>query len=380
MTNGVNQLIANPQTPNFLQSLAGGLQARQQLQTGQIGLEQARQQQQRQQRLSGIQAAGGGVEELARGGFTERAANLQKLLTGESKEAREAFEFDIKKASALIQPGTTPQQFESTVRNNFPAKNADAILKIGQAGVQGFNSLLTKRGAGTKAFAPITLINNQTGEKRLVSPTVDPQTGQASLAPFQVPEGFQVSTETPEEERSADILAKGQEARAKVTGKTQAERRALAIEKGIDAADSFANVQRGLDLLDSIPTGGIDAVSLRAKQLFGVEGADEAELSNRLGKAVLAQLRTTFGAAFTEREGARLSDIEAGFGKSTEGNRRLLEQTKRLIERAARRGIRAARAQKDLDSVEDIEESLKFRFTSPTVPATTVGRFQVETE
>ena len=147
---------------------------------------------------------------------------------------------------------------------------------------------------------------------------------------------------------------------AKTKAAKREARQQLHMDNGIDAADATANIRRGLELIKSVPTGGISAVSLKAKQLFGVEGADEAELSTRLGKAVLAQLRATFGAAFTEREGARLENIEAGFGKSTEGNTRLLQQTLKILERKARRGIKSAIDAGDESTAEEIRAALIF--------------------
>jgi len=165
----------------------------------------------------------------------------------------------------------------------------------------------------------------------------------------------------------------------KVTGKEQAKRRQEQINRGLDAADSMANLKRAEDLLRLVETGGVDAVSLRAKQLFGVEGQNEAELSNRLGKAVLTQLRATFGAAFTEREGATLADIEAGFGKSTAGNKRLIAQTIRIVERAANRGIKAAEAAGDDEAAQDIRDALEFTLDD-SPKGNKVGRFVVEAE
>jgi len=147
---------------------------------------------------------------------------------------------------------------------------------------------------------------------------------------------------------------------AKTKAAKRETRQQLHMDNGIDAADATANIRRGLELIKSVPTGGISAVSLKARQLFGVEGANEAELSARLGKAVLAQLRATFGAAFTEREGARLENIEAGFGKSTEGNKRLLQQTLKILERKARRGITAAIDAGDESTAEEIRAALIF--------------------
>ncbi len=62
--------------------------------------------------------------------------------------------------------------------------------------------------AGIKSFAPITLVNSKTKEKRLVSPSINRTTGEAELTPFDIPEGFEVSRETAEEKRAADVVAK----------------------------------------------------------------------------------------------------------------------------------------------------------------------------
>jgi len=147
---------------------------------------------------------------------------------------------------------------------------------------------------------------------------------------------------------------------AKAGGAKSAERMQAQIDTGLDAADSLATVKRGLQLLDSVGTGGIDAAKLKATQMFGITGADESELSANLGKAVLSQLRATFGAQFTEKEGERLATIEAGFGKSTEGNRRLLQQAETILDRAARRGLKAAQDSGDTFTAEEIRKSMNF--------------------
>lgn len=153
----------------------------------------------------------------------------------------------------------------------------------------------------------------------------------------------------------------GDIAKSKATGKATGERIQLAIDDGLDASKGMAVIKRGLSLLKSVETGGIDNAMLQAKRLFGVESADEAELSSSLGKAVLSQLRATFGAQFTEREGQRLAEIEAGFGKSTAGNIRLLKKTEELITRTAERGIKAAVDSGDYRSAADIQDLLDFQ-------------------
>ena len=150
------------------------------------------------------------------------------------------------------------------------------------------------------------------------------------------------------------------------TAATEEEKRASTlIEQGTLAAESVAGLRRGIDLLKTIDTGGIDAVRLRAKNLFGIETADEGELTNELATAVLSQLRETFGAQFTEREGARLERIEAGIGKSTASNIRLLNQALGIAERKANRAIKAARRRDQMDVVDDIQNLLDYRIESP---------------
>jgi hypothetical protein len=132
------------------------------------------------------------------------------------------------------------------------------------------------------------------------------------------------------------------------------------IDRGITAADSTANIRRAVSLLDTVKTGGFDAALVRAKQIFGIEGADEGELSSNLGKAIIAQLRETFGAAFTKSEGDKLDRIEASFTKSPASNRRLLNNTLKLMERLANRGLKAAESREDDFAIQSITDALTF--------------------
>lgn len=163
---------------------------------------------------------------------------------------------------------------------------------------------------------------------------------------------------TPITSREAEEAASRGSAQQTMLGKEDATRMSGFINEGLSAADSMPVINRAIELLDSVQTGGIDAAKLAATNFLGVTGADEAELSNNLGKAVLSQLRSTFGAQFTEREGARLETLEAGFGKSTQGNKRILGQVKQLVERAARRGLDAAERSGDTFAANEIRASL----------------------
>jgi hypothetical protein len=156
------------------------------------------------------------------------------------------------------------------------------------------------------------------------------------------------------------ILREGEIAaqRAQATGSE--ERAQGIINKGLDAANSTAVLRRSLALLDRVATGGFNRVAFATKKLFGVEGGDEGELSANLGKAVLSQLRATFGAAFTAKEGESLKEIEAGFGSSVDTNKSLLNNALVIAENSAQKAIRRAELRGDYETADEIEAALQF--------------------
>lgn len=145
---------------------------------------------------------------------------------------------------------------------------------------------------------------------------------------------------------------------AKETGAGNIKRAQDYVDRGVTAAEGIPNVRRALTLMNDIQTGGVDKVAIRARQLFGIEGADEGELSYNMGKAVLSQLKDTFGAAFTLKEGERLEKLEAGLGRSPETNKRILAQALQVMETKAKRGADAARELDDDFAAQDIEKYL----------------------
>ena len=132
------------------------------------------------------------------------------------------------------------------------------------------------------------------------------------------------------------------------------------IDRAVPAAESTAVLRRSLDLLDRVDTGTFADVKLAVTDFFDVTGADVGELSQNLSRAVLSQLRETFGAAFTENEGRRLENISARFSQNNEVNRSLLRQALAIAENTARRGIQRAREEGDEATAQDIEDLLAF--------------------
>jgi len=160
-----------------------------------------------------------------------------------------------------------------------------------------------------------------------------------------------------------EIPIEAEKQTAITASKGAAQRSQKTIEAGLAASKGLPILNRALELLNVVQTGGFtNEIRLRVKVAFGIEGADEGELSANLGKAVLSQLRTTFGAQFTQQEGERLARIEAGFGKSPGTNRRLLNQAKQIAIDAARRAQKRAIAQKDFSTAQEIEEMINFKF------------------
>lgn len=142
---------------------------------------------------------------------------------------------------------------------------------------------------------------------------------------------------------------------ARAAGKGEGERGQDTIDLGLRAARQMPILKRTEGLLGELETGGFAGAGLRIKNALGIEGADEAELTTNMARAVLSQLRDIFGAQFTEREGARLERIEAGIGKSTEGNKRIIQNLIQMSNFKAERAIEAAKRNGDYFTVEEIE-------------------------
>jgi hypothetical protein len=160
--------------------------------------------------------------------------------------------------------------------------------------------------------------------------------------------------------RDSGVELAGDTAVATAEGSGSENRAQTIITSGLAAADASSVLRRSLQLLDTVKTGGPEAAKLLITNFAGVTGADEGELSANLGKAVLSQLRETFGAAFTEGEGRRLEGIEARFGNSAEVNRRLLDNALSIATRSAERAVKRAETRGDYETADEINDSLEF--------------------
>lgn len=282
---------------------------------------------------------------------------LDKVRTDPVKAQKE-----IEKELAFRYPDKMKKLMEATGKTATGTASQQEYKQAVDQGYKGslleFKKEVSARSSSTKQKTSPILVRDKEGNVSIAAGVFDTATGKLNteVTPLTGYEFVSKLGETAGEKRGAEVVQAGEKAAA-----TGEESRATAlISRGIAAAESTAQLRRAIDLLDTVKTGGIDSLKYQAKRLFGIEGADEGELSNSLGVAVLSQLRETFGAAFTENEGKRLERIQASFSKSPESNRRLLTQALRIATTTAKRARKAALARKDQDTVDDIDDLLSF--------------------
>lgn len=179
-------------------------------------------------RLQRILPAAKQMKSLISAGDADGAKLLAGQRMADLQQRREAGEEidDVETAGFLRILDTNPEQAESYL---------DSVLR--------FEGVASKD-AASKAFAPVTLVNPETNEKVLAAPTFNPNTGQAELSKFDVPKGFEISTETPEEKRAAEVVTAGEktrvveETKAGVAAQTKPE-----LERAITGAREYAKAE-----------------------------------------------------------------------------------------------------------------------------------------
>lgn len=344
--------------------------------------QQATEQQQETQRLVGIVQQGNSEQsrQAADRLFQlnpELADTLFKNMGATSSAQREDAS---RRASEILQ--TAPENREAVIRRQVAegeaqgrdmsdtlsligksTEDVDRTLNIVQAAALTAQQRLSGQGGGASKLGQSVVTTDPEGNLSFATPVL---TGDV-ITTQTTPIGGQIVSrsagETSAQRQQRDIQTAG----GQTTARAVSTRDQNFIDVGQRQADGTAIIRRGIQLLETIKTGTPEAIALAATNLLGITGADETELNANLGKAVLSQLRSTFGAQFTESEGKRLAGLEAAFGKSTAGNRRLLEQTLKSMERDARRGIDAARRNADQFSITEIEKALEFSLGTQAV-------------
>lgn len=299
------------------------------------------------------------------------ANRLAKQAIGLPQEARSKLMQDY--SGALMSVGFTQEDLANTPLDDAGLKNliaqTDSVIQAGAKGnekdvqqaqyVEGLGYVQQLRNG------QVTMAELSPEQQAKVKQALNAQAGRQAQAYGQKQTaGLLAEAElAPSIERDKTI--------AKETGAGNIKRTQDYVDRGVTAAEGIPNVRRALTLMGDIQTGGVDKVAIKAKQLFGIEGADEGELSYNMGKAVLSQLKDTFGAAFTLKEGERLAELEAGLGRSPETNKRILAQALQVMETKAKRGADAARELEDEFAAQDIEKYLSMEIVpdKPYQPA-----------
>ncbi len=135
-----------------------------------------------------------------------------------------------------------------------------------------------------------------------------------------------------------------------LTGKARAERIETVIDTGIAARSTIPTFERMLELIDSVRTGGIQAGIQRARQLFGWEAANLAELDALFKEAVLGSIRQ-LGANPTEGERKFMIEASGAITQNPEVLKRLINRRKAKAESAVSKAQEFAQKNNDEDAL-----------------------------
>ena len=143
---------------------------------------------------------------------------------------------------------------------------------------------------------------------------------------------------TAEALKEIETTAKTQQA---FSGK-QVQRLDEAIEKGLTAASSLPDINRGLELLSQIDTGGLTARAKAVTDFFGTTSGEIGELNNILAGNVLSGL-AAFTGAISEGERDFIAQMETNLTQGTGFNIAQLNRLKNIYQREVNNGLKAAK-------------------------------------
>jgi hypothetical protein len=261
----------------------------------------------------------------------------------------------IEKADAASPAGKSQQDVDEGFITDEEHQAQITALNRETVGRQQIGGRITVKDEDDRLFSSGQGFDPNTGEAAQILTAVDGRGGKPRGSVVRVTTTGLTAAQAVEQ---AQALAGAGARGSGVEGRIQSS-----IDNGLVAAESTSILRRSLELLQDVETGGLDGWMLRVQGFLGTTSGDEGELIGSLGKAVLSQLRDTFGAAFTEGEGRRLERIEANIGANRVTNRRLLNQALTLAERSAERGIKAAEESGDQRAADDMMDLLDFRIT-----------------
>ena len=232
--------------------------------------------------------------------------------------------------------------FATYLSANYPNSGLDVLATEGVVTPANFKDFLAeKQGANLRQgkrytvrdeegnmFAASTTFSNVTGAFDTVYAPLGTTTADSPVGDIEIITEAGVSFAEKEE---AKIKTADQINNDKLFG--QARMDALGAKYEIE--DNLIGLQEGLELLDTVKTGGpITNMTASVQKFLGTTPADRAELEFRLANRVLSNLKSTFGGVISEGEREYLIDISANIRKGNAGNRAILNSLLEIQKRA----------------------------------------------
>lgn len=122
------------------------------------------------------------------------------------------------------------------------------------------------------------------------------------------------------------------------TDKIFKDSKLAAVGAKLDIGANSSTLNRALDLLEQVETGGVfNNIALETKKFFGQQPEDSAELEFILANRVLENLKSTFGGVISEGERQYLISISPNIYRGNKANRAILERLATIQKNAERR-------------------------------------------
>lgn len=131
-----------------------------------------------------------------------------------------------------------------------------------------------------------------------------------------------------------------------------------AIETGLSAVSSMPDINRGLELLREIETGGMTAKAKAVTDFFGTTSGDVGELNNILARNVLAGL-SAFTGAISEGEREFIERMDTSLSQGTGFNIAQLNTLRNIYQREIKNGLSAAEIAGDEFAIGIFNDSMK---------------------
>tara|TARA_R110000744_G_scaffold246942_1_gene363454 strand:- start:20693 stop:21823 length:1131 start_codon:yes stop_codon:yes gene_type:complete len=199
----------------------------------------------------------------------------------------------------------------------------DQAIQLGQR--------LRSSGGGIKSFAPVETLNPTTGLREIGIPTLDPNTGLTAFKPVVLPEGTELSKETPEAKRNAELEASINKKRGELTAQ---QRHSISTEVSSNARTSrrqLPRINKLIEGLELVETGAFaNAKLLLGPFIPGVDPTKEEAFSAQLNDLILDSLGKLSG-PISDSDLAFIRTTTASMGKTKEANKLILNRLKQNL-------------------------------------------------